>query len=1288
MKQRFTLIASALLIAAAGSMDAANPAADKVRIYINPGHGSWTGNDRPMQTIGRKPYDAVNTDTTGFFESNTNLRKGFGMLDALRAAGVPFDATKNQTNSNPARVGAALDLSQNIVMSHVKAGPFPNVAKDDPTAEAYNRSLTEIREEVEANNFDLFVSIHSNAASSETSNYPLFLYRGTDEDDAVDGSRALSEHLWPYTFNNAHQQWSYYSPTSMNVRGDVSFYGSSWTTNNNGTDYTGYLGVLLHGVPGFLVEGYFHTYAPSRQRAMNWDVDRHEGHLYARGIIDYMGWQKQKTGEIYGIVRDLHEKFTDPLYKAIAGTIDQYKPLNEVKVTLSKDGKEVKTYTTDKEYNGAFYFADLEPGEYTLSYAAEGYKPAFEEFTAPVVVKANETSYVTPQLEAEGYEPPKVTYVNYPDPVATSKAYNAGSEYNFKTEIDNAAPAADQLAGKTIRRQIVRNGNAYVLALDANNEPSIYRINLADNTVTATSNECATAYNNRDLKISDIAFTADNVLIASSYGENQFSDGQIREGDVRGTLAIYKWANDDKGLPTGNPTTWLTSQHSGNYYNALVGQTLAYSGTSVDGAVMTTAQTIGSSTSLRWLELGVSNGEHATTTFINKNVSASSEYTATKLGQDYALSASPRATDSWVVDGSATTPIEFQRAGDNTDAPLLGRVDAAQIPAEATGVSFFKYAGKDMMVTPTFAEGKANGLRLFDVTAGLDKAVEISVNNTAVTPNDAKFVSATGQGVATTDDEGNITAANMELFLVRDGSITKFTTAGTEQPKICGEYAYALAQKVGESQTEFTFKATGDAPNANIIIRKDGEQVHTVAVGAVKAGENTATVNNSDLPEGELTWEVEVAEKSVAQPTLISKIDGYQKARGIAIDNSPKSKFFGNIYIGNCTANESFEKGIYIYDPTLQMQGEHAYGASSWPAEHTASPYRLNVNENGVVFISGWNDENAGIRLLDPANLPANPTDDLPCFFTFTERKSNGGLWNDGQYISGSTTCAYVWGSGENTRLFTFDEDHEGSNNVILRYDIGTNMTWGKPADMNLGQARMLNTDVQLIATENGVWAAQTRYSPNNIEGCPSLVYVDMEGNILFNSGNATTAAVLKGTRGSGFAISRDGKTMAIVNDPTNYTIFDITWNGNTPNLTHRYTINSGRTAAVNQMAFDYAGNLYAMHQDGLQVFSLPSEETTVTTPAAGTFHIAAGSGVEDAVAEVASIYPNPATDVIRVNATAEISTIAVYNVAGAAVNVEASVEGNAATINVAHLAKGIYILKVNDGKATRFIKK
>ena len=171
--------------------------------------------------------------------------------------------------------------------------------------------------------------MHSNAAGDGAlANYPLFLYRGTDAENAVKGSKDMCAKMWPYhveAMKSAFEFMSYYN-TSTNIRGDQDFYHYSWT---NDKGYVGYLGVLMHGRPGYLVDGYLHTYQPSRHRALNPDWCRMEGRRYARGIINWFGLEEDSLGCIMGAVRSKTEK-SDGLspYTYKPGTQDEYLPLN------------------------------------------------------------------------------------------------------------------------------------------------------------------------------------------------------------------------------------------------------------------------------------------------------------------------------------------------------------------------------------------------------------------------------------------------------------------------------------------------------------------------------------------------------------------------------------------------------------------------------------------------------------------------------------------------------------------------------------------------------------------------------------------------------------------------------------------------------------------------------------------------------------------------------------------------------------------------------------------------
>lgn len=358
------------------------------RVYINPGHGSWCANCRPMATI---PYPNLAStgmpDTLGFYESNTNLWKGLYLRDKLQAAG-----------------------GYTVLMSRTANGPAGSTSTSN---NRFNRSLSEICEEVEANNIDYFISIHSNAATEGTNtNYPIILYRGTDSSEKVTGSKARANASWDRLVEINKSGFEYYTAYSdkRNVRGDLSFYTTSSTY--------GYLGALKHSAPGFLSEGYFHTYQPSRHRALNPDWCCQEGLRYFRGIVDYFGTTKDDKGYIMGAVRTKEKSVNHSLYTYNSKTNDKYAPIHGAKIVLrNANGEVIKTdcyhyvkrmlknqdyYTTDNNYNGVFVFENLTPGKYTLTVHAKGYK----DYTQTVTVTANTTTYPQIFLESgQGTEP-------------------------------------------------------------------------------------------------------------------------------------------------------------------------------------------------------------------------------------------------------------------------------------------------------------------------------------------------------------------------------------------------------------------------------------------------------------------------------------------------------------------------------------------------------------------------------------------------------------------------------------------------------------------------------------------------------------------------------------------------------------------------------------------------------------------------------------------------------------------------------------------------------------------
>jgi len=1206
---------SALALAAAVSLSAKT--ADELRVYINPGHGSWTSNDRPMTLVGHKEYTQANTDTTNFFESNTNLRKGFGVLEKLIQYGVKFDRTLNQEGERW-QIGAARDLSNNIVMSHVKCGPYipeNNNDKTHPQFSAYNRNLSEICAEVEANNFDMFISIHSNAASEGgTANYPLVLYRGNDKDKggaSVEGSYEMAQTVWPHWFANTNQVWSNYSMTNPNIRGDIDFYGSSSTGD---LGYVGYLGVLKHGVPGFLVEGYFHTYQPARHRAMNWDVDYLEGYAYARGIADYFGLSKEKTGDIYGIVRDLHEKYTDTYYKPNVNSADLYKPINGAKVTLKKGETTVATYTTDENTNGVYAFRDIDPGTYTVIVEKEGYVPAEP---VEVTVKEAETTYpASINIEVEGWEPPKEPAATYADEF-NIPAYGPQGTYNFNPVYTNTA--VEQLANLKVKKSFVRGEKVYVLAHETTDEatPHLFILNGVDGTVVR---ELGVAED-----LSDIALTADGVLLGINKGIQAFGGAN--------KVKIYKWAaNADDNLADGAPEVLETLGVAGNWTNGEFGHSMAFAGTLEEGSLIYSAVTTASSRNLRVQRVFFNNGVVASSIHMNQNQNSGDTHkNEVDLG-DYALHISPATDNNFIITSELLPPAEFTMVTKAAGKPdHVATMDAALKPAGK--VQIFKYAGSSVMAVPAVAEGKNVGVTLLDITDGLANAKAVKTVKTELAAGELASSVAMGQTVVERDAMDVVTSGWMNLYALRADGISHFTTKAVDQPLNRAAYAYDLKMD-GDDKTEYTlsFNASSDAENAEIVLTPvavaaaegDAEEI-VIPVGAVKAGLNTVKVDPKDYEETQtFNWAVRLTSEAQGSAGKIFSQETARKTNargGVQFINDPESQNFGKIIVSN-----GYAGGIDVYSPDLSLVGTYFKGDARFDASNAASSFRMGQRD-GIAYIVDWSDKGAGYWMFDASN-PAELNN-----FLEGEKNAAGGYVVDGNVIGGGATCVAFQGKGENCRMYTFVEDFTPGN-IFLRYDIGAAKTWGKMPDKQFpeiaGNRYFANTNVEAFAMENGLFIAQVRGSGNNVKGCPGFVYMNNEGEILLNSADLEDLT----STGSGIAVNNEGNILAVALGGSGISIWDLVWDGETPVPTFQYVIpNSGTAGEVNQLSFDAAGNLYAYHRQGcgFAAYAL-CNENPVSTVAAPEALVIRGSaaGVEDVTVDAED--PNAPVEYYNLN--------------------------------------------------------
>ena len=1233
---KFNRIAAAALLlgAVATAFGAKTP--DQLRVYINPGHGSWTGNDRPMQVIGKGAYSATNTDTTGFFESNTNLQKGFGVLEKLIEMGMPFDRSLGQSGERW-EIGAARVLTQNIVMSRVKNGPYEaNNTTSSPNYMQYNRKLLEIATEVEHNEFDIFISIHSNAASSPTTNYHLFMYRGHNGKDNVlaPGSWEMAEAAAKYSFANDHAAWSVNYPY---INGDIDFMSSDKTGSTNELGYYGYLGVLKHGVPGYLVEGYFHTYMPSTHRAMNFDVDIIEGYQYARGVAEYFQFEhRDGTGEIYGIARDMHERFTHALYKANPTTDDKYKPLNGVDVVLKKDGVQVATYKTDEFYNGAFVFKGLQPGTYTVELSHPDYK-APEPLT--VEVKAGVTSYPKVFMETVDYVPPTDIAYNYPDPLAGNGSILPAARYNI-TSVYADEPIAE-LEGLSVKRTFVRNGKMYILALDKPVEfaavvaadqqakATILVYDLANKQVVAkVSTEGAAG---SIAAIADMQLSADGVLLACNATKTQYDAGQIQEGDAgRGTFVIYKWANDENGLPTGNPVPFISTTNSGLWYRAYPSQ-FVYSGTTTEGKALITMPTITAPDyKMRATMIAVADGEAQAPL----DIKPGNPLIFGQRAADFNLVPSPIDDNSLLMLDSnlGIQAWDFSTACD-------GAVKANSVAAQAGGRSgIFKYAGASFMVYPKFEGETCTGLEMANISGNVDHATAVTLTLPAEAAAAAEapatlYAAAAGETEVTRDAVTDAaTDGWINLYLLRDGKISKFTTRSVAQPQARKEYAYNLKAEEKEEEYEISFSLTGNVPAATLRMIPEGEgQAIEKPLGALEVGENFATVFKSDLEANiPYTWEIVVTSEPVSRAGLVfSEASDLTVRGGVVPITDPEQPSFGYVAVGH-----GKNQGIDIYNPAGQKVAtrifkDHAmFGGVT---TNQSNPFRGN-ERNGYAVFSTFGDAGYGIVAVNPLDVTEEP------FTLFTGTKSSTGCFITADNVKlggGNSGFDFINDEKGDTWVIMFSEDHQNQNgkgdseNALVKVHMSGPWAITEAPEV-LGYRNFLaNQNVDVVTCGDGVFVAQIRESGNNIAGTPAFGYISNvlgESAIALNSADESIAENVPHSTAS-IAVTKDGKTLAIGGRNT-IVVFDVTWNEGVPTLKFRYQF-PVESHIWSHLRFDHAGNLHAyLREGGYRVYSLPEAEPTATTPAPAASVLKNTTGIsdislDDAAADTDAIYYN-----------------------------------------------------------------
>ena len=1236
MKKIFMILAAALLTVSMSAADLTGK-----RIYVNPGHGSYGPNDRPMATI---PFPNLPTtgmpDTLGFYESNTNLWKCMYLGAKLEAAGATVIYSRTQSGPWPYEMknGDYPDYTwcKNCGIADPAAGwQFTDSYDAHPDYEKYNRNLVEMTEEVEANNIDYFISVHSNAnTEGSTANFPLILYRGpdnyagansTDGYEYVVGSYEMSKLANEEKLKIMKAGVDVASSTALNIRGDWNFYGShSDRTHANGKKYSGYLGALKHGAPGYLSEGYFHTCQPARHRALNPDYCHMEGLDYYRAIIRYYGADAETKGYIVGTVKDANNRMNHSLFNYAPKTNDQWVPCNGAEVVLKKAGVEVARYQVDNFYNGVFVFEGLEPGDdYTLDATCPGFHPLEQAQKVALTVKANETTYPMIYLTDTAYVPPTVVYTNYPDP---EQPEYLGVPSVFEMEQAYVDKPMDVLfADKTIRRVLYRDGMMYVLAVDADKNPTLAVVNEYGVVEAELPTDFCTYVGAEGLKLSDIALTAEGVLVGCNKEAVSFTPSN--------KWNLYKWEKTAEGWTGALWQAHANNETAGNYNNAYVGNTFAYSGTIAEGTIAATTVTTGSSKAVRYAIYSISDGMVAGA-LRNQPVGV----TELTHGADMKLVVSPRDSMSFILTSSLVAGNEWQIVNTTKSEPKV----MGTLPFVTNTPNYFKYAGKALMAAPAVdAEGKNIGVAVYDVTAGVDKAQLIKTTNTTLEASEATYTAAFAQ----------VKDADLTLYLVADDAVSKFTTVGVAQPVVPAIVAYDLNVVNNGGVYTFSYNANSDAKAAALVFYKDGVEAGRVVVD-VKKGANTYELAADMLPgeDGDVfTWALDLTGEAIANFGIVAEekslIESSTSRLFNAVNTNPETETFGKIYVmhraGSSTSANAPKSGIWEFDQNLVKTHTEVYKGG---VAKFGNPTRMGMDRDGYLYIADWADGNSGIYVANTADLTQN----FNQFFAGT-RQSSGAFSNNGVYTGSSTPGCYVYHNGNEVKLFVYNEDQAGTlpKNGVAVYNIGQEdgsilRYWETAPSAVYTLTGQANTEGNPWGTSHGFFVSQVREEGQSNASATSLKFYANDGTEQMSAVSEEYKDIITGSNAGGYVVSADESTLVFNGGSQDFLVFDITWEGDKPVLTHKYTINHG-IAKIRQMNWDYAGNIVCTGDAGVFVVTLPKEVNNTVVPAKKALTVAKVQGVAvtgmEFSAEEASV---------ELDATLDLSALVVFTPADA----------------------------------------
>ncbi len=816
-------------------------------------------------------------------------------------------------------------------------------------------------------------------------------------------------------------------------------------------------------------------------------------------------------------------------------------------------------------------------------------------------------------------------------------ALNAENEEAYQFGLTYATADANRTQFKRVK--VGDDGMIYVNRQDATT--CIYKIDPKNMGAVAE-----TITDNKFTKIAAFAPDGDKMWVLD-YG-TEYTVYKIQSGVATKVVASATFANADVDMvPDGRGGVWIAQ----NRWNADTYSALTHIGAADTIDFKLTKTVRDASTKLQDLFPQANNISQRGTLALNSDKSILA-FGGNKVVSLYAVS----------YDASTGVPSidsviwRSGTIGGNIDGIAFDAVDNLYFNSASTE-RFYVYTtpqAENSFISPATSDEMPGTVHVDSIVITPKASTDIEVGdnftfNAAIFPANAtnkKYTwSIADENIATISTKGVVTAVakgNTMVYAVSDDNPAAIDSAVVTVIDKIWYYPniYASALEIvpanEENQFHVAYVLNAPATGVNLIVTDTAGNQQSIALSGLEVGENAEDVNLDALAGGMYTWAIEAkAELKSDEEAILCNVGNsptFVTPRGVAVNNNPASKYFGNVYVTESNSI-SDSAGLYMFDATYYTDGIMHLHHSTWGTNHY-SPMRVTIGEDDdMLYISDWSDINPNIHVVNPANL-----DQETLVFGGTP-DATGMTTSGSDSIHGSMSSCYVRGTGANRVLYTFDEDMNTGLHAkgLFQYNIGElTAPWtAKPSAVvydNAANYEKNGNSVIIPDAFGGWWISQDRATDGS--EVPALIHIDATGAVNYNS-----SGLLGGRTRGAIAFNKD-QSMCVSAADNAIIVFLIEWNENhVPTLTKDYVISTGygsqNSTCLYSLALDPAYNIYAVvDKKPLQVWAAIVEENKTVIDGVGTIEIVKTTGLiemgEEEVGDVHKELENGRVVIIR----------------------------------------------------------